>query len=231
MWRVVLAAAVVFTTLCNSGCALFSRQQSRVEPNPPSEILLASHTDGPRKRTIYVMSNGFHIGLILRNEDIPRDAWPEVDEIPDHPWVEVGWGSEIFYRAKKITVPVVMGAVVPNASVLHVVGWDESPEITFAASDLVRLEVDEAQFAHLCRHVHDTYALDKAGKVQNLGPGIYGDAVFFRAKGNYYFPKTCNVWTARGLRAAGVPIVPELCGAAGPVLAAARGAGTTIRRR
>jgi hypothetical protein len=65
----------------------------------------------------------------------------------------------------------------------------------------------------------------------NLGPGIYGDSTFFRANGKYYFPNTCNVWTARGLKTAGVPIVPELCGAALPVLAAAHNVGETIYRR
>ncbi len=177
------------------------------------------------------MSNGFHTGLIVRHEDVPRDAWPEVDEIAAHPWVEVGWGSEIFYRAKKITAPVVLGAIVPNPSVLHVVGWEESPEIVFTKSDLIRLEVDEARFGDLCRHIHRSYVLDSAGRPQNLGPGIYGDSTFFRARGKYYFPNTCNVWTARGLKIAGVPIIPELCGAADPVLAAARSVGETIHRR
>jgi uncharacterized protein (TIGR02117 family) len=178
------------------------------------------------------MSNGFHTGLIMRQEDVPLDQWPEVDEIAAHPWVEVGWGSEIFYRAKKITAPVVLGAIVPNSSVLHIVGWEDSPEIVFVKSDLIRLEIDEAHFTALCRHIHKSYAYDTAGRTQNLGPGIYGDdSTFYRANGKYYFPNTCNVWTARGLKIAGVSIVPELCGAPQPVLAAARSAGTTVYER
>jgi len=177
------------------------------------------------------MSNGFHTGLIIKTEDVPRDAWPEVDAIPEHPWVEVGWGSEIFYRAKKITAPVVVGAFLPNASVLHVVGWDAAPEELFTSGDLIRLEVDEGQFAALCRYIHASYVFDKEDHPQDLGPGIYGDSRFFRARGKYYFPNTCNVWTAKGLKTAGLPIVPELCGAADAVLIAARANGTTIRRR
>jgi uncharacterized protein (TIGR02117 family) len=178
------------------------------------------------------MSNGFHTGIIVRQEDVPRDAWPEVDRMAAHEWVEVGWGSEIFYRAKQITAPVVLGAIVPNPSVLHVVGWDDSPEIVFVKSDLVRVEVDEQHFAALCRHIHKSYSVDATGQTQDLGKGIYGDdSTFYRAKGKYYFPNTCNVWTARGLKVAGVPIVPELCGAAQPVLAAARKVGATIYER
>src|SRR5262249_12456296 len=225
MCRAILGIAL----LCTTGCAQ-SRLTSRTAP-PPLTIELAAHIDAPQKRTIYVTSNGFHTGLVLRREDVPREAWPEVDATSAHEWVEVGWGSEIFYRAKKITVPVVVGAIVPNASVLHVVGWDESPEVLLAGGDVIRLHVDEARFCELCRYLHDSYALDAAGRPQNLGPGIYGDSTFFRARGKYYFPNTCNVWTARGLKLAGVPVIPELCGTADPVLAATRNVGETIHRR
>jgi uncharacterized protein (TIGR02117 family) len=192
---------------------------------------LKAEANAPAKYTFYVISNGFHSGLVVRKTDVPREIWPEVDAIPDHPWIEIGWGSEVFYGAKKITAPVVFSAVVPNPSVLHVVGWDAPPQIAYAAGDLVRLEVDQAQFVALCRGLHDSYERDEAGNPQYLGPGVYGDSAFFRARGKYYFPNTCNVWTARLLKTAGVTIVPELCSFADPLLMSAGNAGTTIRRR
>lgn len=196
------------------------------------DVELASHSEEASTRPIYIVSNGFHTGIIFRASDLPRDVWPEVDAIPEHPYVEVGWGSEIFYRAKSITPAVVLGAAVPNPSVLHVVGWDRTPEELFdSAGDLIRLEIDDDQLRALCRHIHDSYERDAEGFPINLGRGIYGDSRFFRAKGKYYFPNTCNVWTARGLQQAGVPIVPEMCGAADAVLLATRRGGTTIRKR
>jgi hypothetical protein len=33
--------------------------------------------------------------------------------------------------------------------------------------------------------------------------GLYGQSHFYRALGSYYFPKTCNVWTAGALKASG----------------------------
>jgi uncharacterized protein (TIGR02117 family) len=226
------AAVLLVLTLCATGCAQSLQAHSRAFRNEPSEIQLASHTKTPEKLPVYIMSNGFHTGIIVRAADVPRDVWPEVDAIPGHPWIEVGWGSEIFYRAKKITVPVVFGAFVPNPSVLHVVGRDLTPEETFhSAGDLIRLELDPEQYTNLCRHIHDTYEHDADGEPINLGPGIYADGSFFRARGNYYFPKTCNVWTARGLQQARIPIVPEMCGVADAVLHAADRSGTTIRRR
>jgi uncharacterized protein (TIGR02117 family) len=227
MRQIILISVI----LAISGCANAPWTSARRASHGTSDIQLASYTTRNPRRTIFVMSNGLHTGIVMRRADLSTEVWPEVDEISNRAWVEVGWGSEIFYRAKKITASVVLGAIVPNQSVLHVVGWDTDPEETFAGLDLIKIEVDEMQLDYLCRYIHDTYELDDQGAVQNLGPGIYADGFFFRAKGNYYFPKTCNVWTARCLKAADVPIVPELCGAADAVLIAARQAGTTIHRR
>lgn len=182
-------------------------------------------------RVVYVVSNGLHAGLVMRTADVPRDVWPEVAWIPDHPWVEVGWGSEIFYRATRITVPVVLRAVVPNPSVLHIVGWDQPPEENPIAGDVIRLEVDAHGLAALCRHIHDSYEFDAFGYPMDLGRGIYGDGRFFRARGSYYFPKTCNVWAARGLKCAGLRLVPELCVTADAVLRSMRRVGKTLRER
>jgi len=227
MWRVFCTGLLLGTVGCVSGPLGRSSISSAADP----AIQLAAHTEAPAKSSVYVMSNGFHTGLILPTADIPQGVWPELKDVPQHPWVEVGWGSEIFYRAKSITAPVVFGAVLPNASVLHVVGWDLPPQETFAEGDLICLEVEPEQLKALCQHIHETYALDASGNAENLGPGIYGDSTFFRARGKYFFPNTCNVWTARGLKKAGFPIVPAVCGLADPVLNSIRSSGTTIRRR
>jgi len=82
-----------------------------------------------------------------------------------------------------------------ESSVLHVVEWDRSPD-EFILGDLVKLEINPDRFSDLCKFIHQTYELDKDKNAQDLGPGIYGESRFFRAKGLYYFPNTCNMWTA-----------------------------------
>ena len=50
---------------------------------------------------------------------------------------------------------------------------------------------------------------DRTGETpENLGEGLYGRSRFYRANGSYYFPKTCNVWTAQALKTAGLPTRP-----------------------
>ena len=38
-----------------------------------------------------------------------------------------------------------------------------------------------------------------------LGPGLYGDSRFYPAWESFHLFRTCNVWTAQALRAAGLP--------------------------
>lgn len=214
-----------------SGCAVIARHGwAKSPPSHESVIQQAAFDDSEDRCVVYVMSNGFHSGMVMRRRDISSQIWPELDQMPDHDWVEVGWGSEIFYRAKKITPQVVLGALCPNPSVLHIVGWDEAPTEIFPG-DLVRLEIDPAHFQELCQYIRQSYRLDGDQQPEDLGEGIYGDSRFFRARGLYYFPKTCNVWTARGLAAAGVPIVPEMCSTADAVMAFAGRTGTVVQHR
>lgn len=218
-----LLACIVF-----GGCANLS--PVRQIDQEPAAIQQMAHTEAAKPCVLYVMSNGFHSGLVLKRAHIPAGAWPELDKLPDHDWVEVGWGSEIFYRAKRITPGVVFGALVPNPSVLHVVGWDDPPYEVFPG-DLIRLEIDEEHCRELCSFIRSSYRLTTSKEPEDLGPGIYGDSRFFRARGLYYFPNTCNMWTARALDRAGVPIVPELCSTADAVLGFAGRSGQVMQRR
>jgi hypothetical protein len=42
--------------------------------------------------------------------------------------------------------------------------------------------------------------------VAPLGSGLYGDSRFYPARETFHLFNTCNVWTARALRSAGLPV-------------------------
>ena len=144
-FAVLRYSLLIVALLTCSGCAYDARWRANHPLRHKSDVQLASfpaESSDQVARSIYVMSNGFHTGLVFNRYDIPEEAWPEIRQIPDHDWVEVGWESEIFYRAKKINAPVVLEAVVPNPSVLHVVGFDRNPEELYAGMDLIRIELN-----------------------------------------------------------------------------------------
>ena len=178
----------------------------------------------PRAVTIFVSSNGWHTGLhlpvaALRGQaDFPLPAWTR-----RYDWIEVGWGAREFYmRGRPDPVLAARTLFVPNPSVLHVVGVPGTPAAYFPRAQVRPLRLTPAGFAALCAKLGATFERDARGAPVELGRGLYGDARFYAAHGSYYFPKTCNVWTARQLRDAGLPFCPALSTASGAVMMQAR---------
>ena len=120
-------------------------------------------------------------------------------------------------------------ALLPTPTVMHIVAFDLPPEEFFPVSDIIQVELSEQGFEELCRHVADSYNREGSDEAEPLGPGIYGNSYFYRANGSYYFPKTCNVWTAHALRKAGCPIVPAIAVNAGSVVSQTKKFGFVIR--
>ena len=77
-------------------------------------------------------------------------------------------------------------------------------------SDLVRLELGEASFARLADKLDASFARGAGGLPVELGRGLYGTSLFFRADGTFHLFNVCNHWVAGLLDAAGVPTAPVL---------------------
>lgn len=215
--RPLAIALIVLVVLCCEGCAT------------PVKGLYPARAQSPSK-SVYVVSHGWHTGLVIECDDISEDIWPEAGHFSEARYLEIGWGDEGFYRAKKITAPLCLkAALLPTPTVMHVVGFDLPLEEFFPVSDIIQVELSEQGFAELCRHVADSYHRKSSGEAERLGSGIYGNSHFYRANGSYYFPKTCNVWTAHGLRKAGCPIVPRIAVNAGSVISQTKKFGFVIR--
>jgi uncharacterized protein (TIGR02117 family) len=203
--RPLLAASLILPMLIGAGC--LGPQKSLYPP-----------AAGQVPRLIYVVSHGWHTGLIIRREDIRKEFWPAAGDFGPAKYVEVGWGDDGFYRAEKITVAITLDALFwPSASVLHIVAVND-PVSEFPGSRLAAVELSPQGFDRLCEFIHQTHAYSSNGNPMRLGPGLYGESQFYRARGKYYFPKTCNHWTAKALRRAGCPITPIYSITAGNVL-------------
>jgi uncharacterized protein (TIGR02117 family) len=219
--RAIAAAILLAACACSLGCR-----------GPVPELFPPK----PRERAIpiLVVSHGWHTGVALERDAIPRAlAWPELDSLPESEWLEVGWGDEGFYRAERVSSGLAVRAIFwPTPSVLHVVAFDGPPTRFFAGSGIVRVDLSPAGYEALLRAIGDSFArtrqADGVDRAENLGPGLYGASRFFRARGSYWLFRTCNHWTARTIRAAGCPITPFYGFSAGNVMGQAEGFGERI---
>jgi len=181
---------------------------------------------GERAVSVYVLSHGWHTGIAVRRADVPAGVWPEHGDFAGSEFVEVGWGDRDFYQAPEGTSGLALRAAVwSRASVLHVVGFSGAARRAFPASDVVEIRLSTRGLERLALFIQDAYARDAAGRAMPLGPGQAPVSRFYLAREPYYLWRTCNTWTARALRAAGVPITPLYAITAGNVMYQARQSG------
>ena len=216
-----LRAAVALVGLMVFGAAAAGCAQSIEGLYPPAPAELV--------KPIYVINHGWHTGIAVRRADIREGAWPEPVDLADSEYLEVGWGNREFYMATEGTLGMALKAVLwPSPAVLHVVGFDGPVQQFFPEREIVEILVSEPGFQRLAAFIGDAYAKDGSGRTTVLGGGQYANSRFYAARERYSLLKTCNTWTARALRSAGLPITPIYAVSAGNVMAQTRPLGRRI---
>ena len=173
---------------------------------------------GDASVSVWVVRHTWHTGLVVRRADVAAGAWPARADFPGAAYLEVGWGDRDFYQAPEGTLWLALKAALwPTDSVLHVAAFAEPPERFFAGSEVVSVRLSARGFQRFAAFVADAHARDDRGRAIRLGPGKYGASRFYLGRERYLLT-TCNVWTARALRAAGLPITPAWALTAGNVM-------------
>jgi uncharacterized protein (TIGR02117 family) len=208
-------AAVLGVILVFALAALVSRRNGDpgLYPAPPG-----------RKHVGVVVSAGtYHAGLVMPVAELAAAADKTrhgellgiATRFSAYPYVEIGWGDEGFYRLvptiAALTAAEALRALFRpgNPSVLHVVGLDRPPEASLAGLRLVALELSQPGFERLVSRLSESVATENGLPVE-LGPGLYGPSLFYRARGEFSILNVCNHFVARLLDAAGVPTTPVL---------------------
>ncbi len=166
-----------------------------------------SHDRGEPSASIYVIGQGWHVGLAIRVADIPRGLVPESADFPAADYLQLGWGDWDYYQAGDPGLWLTLKAGLwPTASVLHVVGIRGAISDLFGGFETVRLDVAPSGVAALAAFIHRSFARDGPAKATPIGPGWGRDSLFYPARGKFHMFNTCNTWTARALEAAGYPM-------------------------
>ena len=163
--------------------------------------------DVSKDRTIYLVSGKRHSGIVVKQSDIPKELWFEKKDFPNHELIEVGWGDREYYMAKEVTSGLGMKALfLPTSSVLHVVGFNSPIQDFFPDSKVFEFMVTAEGVVNVCQFIDNSYKRDSHQNSFCLGKGNYGDSKFYSAKGTFSWLNTCNTWSGRALKSAGVPI-------------------------
>lgn len=171
-----------------------------------SNALFPPKNDEPTK-IIYLVSHGWHAGIVVKCSDIPDNGWPKLHAFTGVEYLEVGWGDKDYYTTPNRGLGVaVKAALLPTSSVLHLVGLYSSPDKYFPHSEIIRIELSSSGFDHMILHISKSFTRDEAGQAIVLGSGLYGNSRFYASDEIYHLFKTCNTWTVDTLQAAGCPV-------------------------
>jgi len=166
---------------------------------------------------VYVVSHGWHTGIVVPANVIQEQLPLLKDRFADVGYLEFGWGDKGFYQAEEITSGLTVRAVFwPTESVMHVAAVPMSPADYFPDSQVKKLCLSDDALSSLNQFIASSFyrASDSVGDSMGDGAlsvlknGIYGNSQFYKGVGNYYLMSTCNMWTAKGLRSAGIDISP-----------------------
>jgi len=189
-------------------------------------------TQGEPSRSVYLVNHGWHAGVVIKREDISPDIWPESQDFPDAQYLEVGWGDRDFYQAPEFNLWLAFEAATwSSASALHVVGFRGPVGTYFPESEIIEIMLSPLGLERLIGRIEGSYAKDPAGVPIRLGPGLYGESMFYLSRERFHLLKTCNVWVATLLRSAGCPITPPYAIMVGNLVFQARRFGNVVQGR
>jgi uncharacterized protein (TIGR02117 family) len=155
--------------------------ESFVAPDPRLDP-----TGDPRRR-VYLVSHGWHTGIVVRRADIPTGVWPESEDFPGAEYLEVGWGERDYYQTREPGVWLTFKAALwPTPSVLHIVSFSGPVSSYFQHSEVIELELTQSGIEHLSGFVHDSFDRDGAVRSGQLGRGLYGHSAFYPAREKFH---------------------------------------------
>ena len=176
-------------------------------------LLLAGCAAPAREQTaageipIYVITHGWHTGIAMRAADIDFARWRPLPHPARTRYIEIGWGDRDYYPAPGFNLWYGFKALAwPTPSVLQVTGFNEPPARYFSASEVVELGVSRTGFERLLAHITASFEPQAAP----IAPSLYASGAFYPSREKFHLFKTCNVWVARALRAAGIEVRSSL---------------------
>lgn len=176
-------------------------------------------TDAIRSHTVYIVSHGWHVGLVVPGSAV-KQVLPAIEaRFGDVAFYELGWGDKGFYQSQEATTRLTLQAMFwSEGAVMHVVAVPASPITYFAGEEVIDTCVSDHELSSLQTFLANSFARDRTDHIVPLKPGTYGDSQFYDGEGRYYLLNTCNKWTAKALRSAGLEIVPTVKLTAGSVM-------------
>lgn len=178
----------------------------------PSKPYVVTHTEekfSEESVAIYVVSHGWHTGIVVPAREIQSTIPQLKQRFKNTPYLEFGWGDNKYYPADETTTGLTLRAILwPTGTVIHAVAVPEKVDLFFPDSHIEELCLDGTEYSLLICFLRNSFYKNEENNIIELKKGNYGNSQFYQGEGVFYFMNTCNNWTAKGLKSAGMDISP-----------------------
>jgi len=157
---------------------------------------------------VFISTNGVHTNIVLPLKNNQFDWTKYLKTSEGNKYLAFGWGDRAFYintpswKDLKFTTAF-KAAFLPTKTIIQVSGYHQAPKEN---NNMVKLILNEEQFIKLSNYVLQSFKEDKKNQIIEIRPNknYYFRVKFYPAKGTYSIFKTCNNWTNKGLKQAGI---------------------------
>lgn len=166
--------------------------------------------EGPRDRLVFVISNGWHSGVVMSRTAVAATGLvPETADFPDSAFLEFGWGDRAYFPAREKTISMTFdAALTATPAVMHVAGLRRVRASDGSDTDIVPVPLTAGGFNNLVRTIAAEFERSGGGRALKVAPDLAPNSHFYNARGTFHIFNTCNTWTARMMRAAGIDMAP-----------------------
>ncbi|TDG06229.1 DUF2459 domain-containing protein [Paraburkholderia guartelaensis] len=176
----------------------------------PLPAAIGPVADGPTRTSVAVVQRDWHTDICLRVHDV--DVWVDALALgfDDATVLCFGFGERQFVVERRHDPLTMIGALMPSQATVLMTALRAAPEAAFGPQNVLEVPVDDAGLASVQRYLRASLETNAAGTPQRLADGPYTGSVYFAASGTYDALHTCNTWTARAVRSAGLNDVPDV---------------------
>jgi uncharacterized protein (TIGR02117 family) len=190
---------LIFVLLLHSACQSKPYVVKETEENTTAE----------EKEAIYVVNHGRHTGIVVPAGKIQSNLPQLRKRFGKTPYIEFGWGDKVFYQAEETTIFLALRAILwPTESVIHAVAIPERVDLFFSDSQVEKLYISGTEYSSLITFITNSFYKTEKNDIIQLKSGKYGNSQFYQGEGSFYLMNTCNNWTAKALKSAGMDMSP-----------------------
>ena len=159
---------------------------------------------------IYFFRDEIHTHLVLPATALVKNVPALEPQLGNCPWVRIGWGDRNYYGAPVQTnLSALRALLLPSPAVIAVLGIQGIREQVSETNRVYSIDCPEQVVEAVAKFIGSYFVIGPGGQLSLVRDKPDGE-LFFKARGIYLISNTCNNWTSRGLRIAGLRCQPLL---------------------